>query len=204
MSALAKALGCGSLLDVGSGTGRVLKYFTEQEPNLSVRGVEPVKALVDQAVKNGISRNLLMRGNGDFLPFKANSYDAVCAFGVLHHVEAPNVVVTEMIRVAKKAVFISDSNRFGQGSRLARLIKLSLYKAGLWGTANLIRTRGKRYMLSEGDGLSYSYSVFDSYHLLAGWADRLVLVPTGEQKAASWYHPLLTSSHVLLCALRER
>lgn len=204
MSALVKALGCRSILDVGSGTGRVLKYFSEREPNLTARGVEPVKALIDQAIKkNGISPNLLLCGSGDFLPFKANSYDAVCAFGILHHVEAPNVVVTEILRVAKKAVFISDSNRFGQGSTLARLIKLSLYKTGLWGTANLIKTRGKGYLLSEGDGLSYSYSVFDNYHILADWADRLVLVPTGKQKAASWYHPLLTSGTVLLCALRE-
>jgi hypothetical protein len=33
---------------------------------------------------------------------------------------------------------------------------------GLWGVADLIKTRGKGYTTSEGDGLAYSYSVFDS------------------------------------------
>jgi hypothetical protein len=31
-----------------------------------------------------------------------------------------------------KAVFLCDSNRFGQGSMPARLMKLALYKFGFW------------------------------------------------------------------------
>lgn len=42
--------------------------------------------------------------------------------------------------MAKKAVFISDSNHFGQGSRAARLIKLVLYKTRLWGIYNYLNT----------------------------------------------------------------
>ena len=84
-----------------------------------------------------------------------------------------------------------------------RIIKMLLYKANLWDTARFIQTKDKVYAISEGDGLAYSYSVFDSYDLLATWADRIILDPTGEKPTTSWYHPLLTSTHALLCAIRE-
>jgi hypothetical protein len=109
-----------------------------------------------------------------------------------------------MMRVARRAVFLSDSNRFGQGAMPSRLLKLVLAKCGLWPMANFLKTGGTGYTLSAGDGLSYSYSVFDSLEQLQQWADRVVLVPTGQPEVYSWYAPLLTSSHVLLCAVRDR
>jgi hypothetical protein len=54
-----------------------------------------------------------------------------------------------MLRVAKRAVFLSDSNRFGQGSLPARLLKLALYKIGLWGAFNYLSTFGKGYQVTE-------------------------------------------------------
>ncbi len=196
-------LGITNVLDVGCGTGRAVKYFLETHPGLDVRGIEPVPALLDQAARQpGIPAGRLVCGRGEALPFADQSFDAVCEFGVLHHVPDPGRVVREMTRVAKKAVFLSDGNRFGQGRRAARVAKLALYKLHLWGAANWIKTRGKGYTISEGDGLAYSYSVYDSYPALAAWADRMILISTAREKTASWFHPLLTSGHVLLCALR--
>jgi ubiquinone/menaquinone biosynthesis C-methylase UbiE len=193
-----------TILDVGCGTGRGIKYFLEKHPALKVRGIEPVDALIQAAiVQNGIPPELIDRGNGLDLPYESHSFDAVCEFGVLHHVPDPDAVVGEMIRVAKKAIFLSDYNRFGQGRWIVRLLKLLLYKTGSWGIANHIKTGGKGYTITEGDGLGYSYSPYDSFDQLARWADRLILIPTSRQKANSWCHPLLTSSHVLLCAVKE-
>jgi ubiquinone/menaquinone biosynthesis C-methylase UbiE len=192
-----------SILDVGSGTGRAVKYFSEN--GIAIHGIEPVNAMIKQAIhNNNIKPGLLTCATGNLLPFKDNSFNAVCALGVMHHVQTPDVVVREMMRVAKKAVFLSDSNRFGQGSMFARLTKLLLYKARLWGVVNFIKTGGKGYRLSEGDGLSYSYSIFDSYDLLASWADRIILIPTSNGESTNWSHPLLTSSHILICAIKEK
>ena len=58
----------------------------------------------------------------------------------LHHVGEPARMVGEMIRVAKRAIFLSDSNRFGQGSHAARLLKTALYKCNLWREARFIQT----------------------------------------------------------------
>jgi hypothetical protein len=66
-----------------------------------------------------------------------------------------------------------------------------------------VKTRGRGYDVSAGDGLAYSYSVFDSYELLAQWASRVILVPTCPSNAKSWAHPLLTAGQVLACAMRD-
>ena len=204
LSSFVNLLGISSILDVGCGTGRGVKYFMETHSTVKVIGIEPVQALIDQAIqKNGIPKELLVCAVGESLPFDDGSFDAVCEFGVLHHVKEPNVLVREIMRVANKAVFLSDSNRFGQGSMFKRLVKLLLYKMKLWGLANFIKTHGKGYTISQGDGLAYSYSVFDSFNVLANWADRLILIPTRKERITNWYHPLLTSSHILLCAIRE-
>jgi hypothetical protein len=69
--------------------------------------------------------------------------------------------------------------------------------------ANWVKTRGKGYIITEGDGLSYSYSVYDSHNQLARWASNVFLLPTENLCGSSWSGPLLTSSVVLLAAIRE-
>ena len=101
------------------------------------------------------------------------------------------------------AYFISDSNRFGQGLMATRWLKLILYKIGLWPLVNFIKTMGREYAISEGDGIAYSYSVFDSYKILAKWADRIILIPTAQHQEKSWFSPLLSSSHILICAIKN-
>lgn len=193
-----------NLLDVGAGTGRGLRYFRETMPGLIVRGIEPVGALIEQAaVKNEIPQGVIIQGMGEALPFKEASFDVVCSFGILHHVQRPDAVVREMTRVARKAVIIMDGNRFGQGLWPVRLVKLCLFKVGLWRVVNYLKTGGKGYTVTLGDGLAYSYSAYDSFDQLAGWARELIVVPSEPCKAASWFHPLLTSPGVIVCALRE-
>lgn len=202
--AILRLLDAQSVLDVGTATGRNLRELKKALPHLSVCGVEPVRALIDQAVRQGnLIYGPILQAKGEALPFRDASFDVVCEFAVLHHISRPEAVMKEMLRVARKAVFIIDSNRFGQGSSAGRLIKLALYKTGFWGICNYLRTSGKGYLFTKGDGLAYSYSVYDSFEQMAAWADRLILLPCGVQKVKSWVHPLLTSSGVIVCALRD-
>ena len=195
-------LGLKTFLDVGAGTGRAALFLHNR--GKEIRGVEPVQALINQATAKGLPPNMILCGDGRSLPFGDQSFDAVLEFGVLHHVAEPHVVVKEMIRVARKAVFLSDSNRFGQGAMGARVAKLTLYKTGLWRAARYVRTRGKGYTISDGDGLAYSYSIYDSYDQLSEWADLIWCLPTKmDQTNKSWFHPLLTSPTGLLCAIRN-
>jgi len=191
-----------TLLDVGAGTGRGVSHFRQQFPGISAFGVEPVEALIEQSIAKGLPRGALLRGSGDALPFPDASFDVVCSFAILHHVHEPNRVVKEMLRVARKAVVIVDSNRFAQGSWPMRFVKLALYKTGLWGLVNYLKTGGKGYLITEGDGLAYSYSVYDSFDCLAEGSSRLLLLSANPQSPKSWFYPLLTSEGILVAALK--
>src|SRR5437660_408922 len=113
----------GSVLDVGSGTGRAISHIKERVPDLPVIGIEPVQELREVGYRTGLTHDELIDGDVMSLGFEDGAFDLVCAFGVLHHIKCPARAVTEMLRVARKAIFISDSNNFGQGSLLSRSIK---------------------------------------------------------------------------------
>jgi ubiquinone/menaquinone biosynthesis C-methylase UbiE len=155
-----------SLLDVGSGTGRCLRFLKEERLPLTLVGVEPVGELRAIGKQRGLSEIELIEGDALNLPFADRTFDVVCCFGVLHHIKDHRRAVTEMCRVARHAVFISDANNFGQGSPMARLLKQALNSAKLWGLLDLVRTRGKGYHYSVGDGVFFSYSIFNDVPVL--------------------------------------
>ncbi len=196
--------GLGSILDLGCGTGRGVLGFQSRLEQVRVVGVEPVFALLQQGVaKHGLNRADIACADGLRLPLADASVDAACCFGVLHHVPDPSLVVREMLRVSRRAVFISDANRFGQGSAANRWLKLLVYKAGLWPAFNFLKTRGRGWSESDSDGIAYSYSVYDSLPAVARWADQTCLLPTSLDRAERWAQPLLSHSHVLLAAVRS-
>jgi SAM-dependent methyltransferase len=204
VSDLIAGRGFRSVLDVGAGTGRAIAYLSRRHPDLELRGVEPVQALIDVAVdRHGVEPGVIVPGDGVRLPFEDDAFDVVCEFAVLHHVERPDAVVAEILRVARHAVCLSDDNRFANGSAAMRLAKLALHRSGIWEPALRIRNRGRRWRYTDDDGVFYSYSVYDSFAALAAWGDRAFFIPTDPHGPSGWFHPLLTSGHVLLCALRE-
>ena len=194
-----------TVLDVGSATGRGLPRLAEGLSNTLICGVEPVEALVRQGISSGVNKGLpLLLASGDALPFADKSFDAVCEFGILHHVPDPARVIQEMLRVARNVVVIFDANRFGQGPLPLRIVKLLLYKLKLWNVFDFLRTSGKGYQVSEGDGVFYSYSVYDNFNQIRKWAERVDLFSIGETRSSNWFRPLLTSGIVLLIAVRKK
>lgn len=187
-----------SILDVGSGTGRALFQIKQKRPDIHVVGVEPVEELRNIGYANGLSHSDLIDGDATQLQFPDNQFDVVCEFGILHHVRKPEIVVGEMLRVAKKAIFISDSNVFGQGSFMARSIKQLLNLMGLWRMAVYIKTKGKGYSISEGDGLFYSYSVYDNYGQIERTCKSVHVLNTHP----SGVNPYRSSGHIALLGLK--
>lgn len=158
--------GINSLLDIGAGVGTDLLVMKKCKPNLKIVGCEPVAEMRAVGHSRGLAVDELVDGNIMALDLPDKSFDCVSEFAVLHHVKDPTRAVEEMIRVAKKAVFISDANCFGMGHPLTRLIKQCAHAIGAWPLVDYIKSGGKGYYISEGDGLFYSYSTFFNYSQL--------------------------------------
>jgi ubiquinone/menaquinone biosynthesis C-methylase UbiE len=192
-------LGIQSILDIGSGTGRAIQYLKKLNPHLRIVGVEPVRELREIGYSKGISENELVDGDATNLSFADAEFDLVCEFGVLHHIKKPDLAVAEMLRVSSKSIFISDSNNFGQGSLASRTIKQAINLLGLWKVVVLIKTKGKGYTLTEGDGLAYSYSIFNNYRQIRDACKSVHLLNTKD----GFIDPYKTASHVALLGIKK-
>lgn len=193
--------GIRSVLDIGSGTGRALQVLKESCPHLRVVGVEPSDALREIGYAKGLRRDELIDGDARSLAYADGEFDLVSEFGTLHHIPKPERAVSEMLRVARVGVFISDGNNYGQGSPTARAAKSVIRSLGLWPIFDKIRTRGKGYMENEGDGLFYSYSVFDSYPAVRRACASVHILNTQD---AAGIQPRRASSHVALLGLKPK
>lgn len=205
---LALEYGTTSVLDTAAGTGKQLRVLLGRLLRLRLIGIEPVAELIgtDRASHALGSEELVQRDDLS-LPFADELLDFVIETGVLHHIPEPHRAISEMLRVARLGVFRSDSNRLGQGSLVARLAKVGLCASGLWRAYYLARTRGRGFEQSEGDGVYYSFSIYDAMPMLTRWADRVWVVPTREPASRGtldvWVGPLLNAPHGLVCAHKD-
>lgn len=191
--------GLQSALDVGAGTGRAVAYLAKHVPAAEIFGIEPSDHLRTIGYQNGLSSRNLLNGDATLLQYPDNHFDVVCEFGVLHHIRCPRKAVSEMLRVARKAVFFSDDNHFAAGSKPLRMIKRGLRTLGLWQIAYKLRTFGKGYRISEGDGISYPYSIFDDLELVRQECRSVFLMNT-TPSSGDLYR---TASHIALLAVKD-
>ena len=192
--------GYDSFLDVGAGTGRGMLHLKKCFPASQVCGVEPVAALREVALSKGIDPAALTVGDANQLNFGAQSFDCAMALGVMHHVAQPRRVYAEMLRVARRAVYISDLNNFGCGSFPQKCVAHVLRAGRLWRPFQFVKNGFKFDKYSEGDGVHYSYSLLDdvSYFRQQGWDTHLFATRACAGSSLLW-----GASHVALLALRR-
>ena len=199
IAAFARHFGYRSILDVGSGTGRAVRELSRLLPEANVIGLEPVAAMRAVGHGNGIPEDQLIEGDALALPFPAGHFDLVIELGVLHHLREPRQALAEMVRVTRSGLFLSDSNRFGGGSWLGRRIKLVAWRLGCWPLLNWLYTRGRGYHYSKGDGVAYSYSIFDDYAWLRRHFPKSMICNLD----GSGDHALLSAAHVAYFGRRQ-
>ena len=115
------------------------------------------------------------------------------------HIRNPEIVIKEMLRVSRKGIFISDSNAFGQGSLVVRIIKQTINYLKLWPLANYFKTFGHGYIITEGDGLSYSHSVFNNYDQIRKGCKAVHLINT----SVGGINPYKTAGSVALLGIKK-
>jgi ubiquinone/menaquinone biosynthesis C-methylase UbiE len=192
----------GSVLDVGCGTGRTLKWVHEKNASIRLFGIDPSQGLLDIAMRN-LPAAALRIGNGENLPFDASSVDIAIATGIMHHVDEPASVIAEMFRVARKAVLISDHNNFAFGSSMTRRIRMALYACALFGIAAFVKQGFRRQGYSEDDGWWYPYSLLNNHSDIARFSDEMFYIPTRSTNVATLSNFLLNQSHLAVLAIKR-
>jgi 2-polyprenyl-3-methyl-5-hydroxy-6-metoxy-1,4-benzoquinol methylase len=200
-----RTLGVRSVLDTGCGTGLGMLAIEKALPATRVHGNDPSAELLQVARTHGIPDNRLDCVGSEALPYEASSFDAVIETAVLHHVPAPEKILDEMLRVARVAVFLSDDNFYGTGSIAARLAKIGLAAAGLLPAVTRLRRSGHLWRESEGDGISWDYSVFAGAEYLSAAGAEVHIIPTAGDRRGSLRRglPLIFASHGLVIALKH-
>lgn len=88
----------GRVLDVGTGTGRLLPYLSESTAS-EVIGIDPDPHMLRQARRRSDPKTALIAADGGTLPFADGSVDVVITSMVLCTVEDPRRVLDEISRV---------------------------------------------------------------------------------------------------------
>ena len=105
-TALTRALGTrslGSLLDIGTGTGRMAELFAERAGHIVALDKSLAMLRVARAKLQHLPNGSVELVQGDFsaLPFPAGSFDTVLFHQVLHFAQSPAHVLAEAARVTR-------------------------------------------------------------------------------------------------------
>ena len=96
----------GTVLDVGSGPGRLATRLAREAPNLAVTGVDISEAMVERAARRAEETGLAGRvrfevGDVGVLPFADRAFDGVVSTLSLHHWPDPSRGLAEIHRVLR-------------------------------------------------------------------------------------------------------
>ena len=86
-------------LDVGTGAGA---FALALAPLVrEVVGVDVVPEVLEEARKRATENAEFLEGDAENLPFPTDAFDVVCTARTLHHIQRPEVVLSEMTRVLR-------------------------------------------------------------------------------------------------------
>jgi len=100
----------GSLLDIGTGPGRMLLELHRLSPGMRLVGIDSSPSMVVKAQENmadaGLSGVIEIReGNANQVPFGGDSFDIVVSTGSIHHWKDPLAGLNEVYRVLKPGAY---------------------------------------------------------------------------------------------------
>lgn len=92
-----------SALDIGCGTGEMLRLILEQDGSKQLTGLDLSERMLDiaKAKLTPPGGVVLVQGDSEHLPFQDNSFDLVYCNSSFHHYPAPDRVLAEIRRVLK-------------------------------------------------------------------------------------------------------
>jgi ubiquinone/menaquinone biosynthesis C-methylase UbiE len=188
-----------SVLDVGCGTGASLSRLEELKPSLRLAGIDPSQGLLEVAHKR-LPQALIQLGNGESIQFMNESFDLVIATGIMHHVDNPAKVISEMFRVAKVAVLISDHNNFAFGGIKTRRARILLNTLGMLPAASFVKQGFSKKGYSTEDGWWYPFSLLNHHSQISSLSRSMYWIPT--RQAQNRDNLLFSQGHIAALAMK--
>ncbi len=110
------------ILDIGCGTGDMLKLLNNEIPDAKITGVDFSPNMLKEAEKNcSYIRNLeLIRANASHLPFEDDTYDGVTISFALRNTDDYDRTMKEIYRVLKPGGMVMCIDSFVPSSKLVR------------------------------------------------------------------------------------
>lgn len=97
--------GSQKILDVGCGDGRIDSYLMSSNKEIEIIGI-------DVLVRDNTYIDVI-EYDGYHIPLKDNVVDTVMVIDVLHHVDDPQRLIKEMVRVTSDSIIIKDHIKVG-------------------------------------------------------------------------------------------
>jgi ubiquinone/menaquinone biosynthesis C-methylase UbiE len=100
----------GTLLDIGTGSARLLLKLHKQSPGMRLVGIDSSAAMVTKAKQNvaqaGLSEFIEVKeGSANHIPFSDRSFDIVVSTVSMHHWKEPTACLNEVYRVLQERGF---------------------------------------------------------------------------------------------------
>jgi ubiquinone/menaquinone biosynthesis C-methylase UbiE len=89
------------VLDVGCGTGELLRRLRARYPGARLAGLDPVAEMLDVARDKLSGTEDLRIGYADSLPWASGSFDMVVSCNMFHYIAHPKTALREMARVIR-------------------------------------------------------------------------------------------------------
>jgi ubiquinone/menaquinone biosynthesis C-methylase UbiE len=89
------------VLDVGCGTGELLRRVRANVPDAVLAGLDPVPEMLDVAREKLSGHDDLRVGYADRLPWNAGTFDVVVSCNMFHYISEPLRALREMARVLR-------------------------------------------------------------------------------------------------------
>jgi ubiquinone/menaquinone biosynthesis C-methylase UbiE len=98
-----------NVLEVGCGTGVFTEYLAKEKIIKKLLCTD----ISGEAIKICKKRDFnALIADAENLPFKNKSFDIVCGFEILHHLNNPKKAIEEACRVSRKIVFFNETNKW--------------------------------------------------------------------------------------------
>jgi ubiquinone/menaquinone biosynthesis C-methylase UbiE len=145
----------GSLLDIGTGPGRLLKEINKKNPQIDLYGIDISASMLEVAKQNLLNiKNVDLRvGNINHTDYPDNFFDCIVSTGSFYNWDDPVAGINEIFRILKtgRTAFIFDTQR-----NYDRDLVNSRLSENLKGYSLIRKTLSKFFLRKQ---LSMAYSI---------------------------------------------